>query len=207
MYKFNWGGNYYINVKGGFMKNEKILNLIKKYGYLALLGIGVLGLILVIVFTSVPANKNEVTEPVDANVITFGLPVLDATIVKNFNDEKLQFNETLKQYEVHLGMDFAAVANSDVYAVLDGTITEIYNDYLEGTVMVITHANNFKSVYGSLDENVTLKVGDEVKKGDVIGKVSSSAGAELNTGNHLHFELLENDVEVDPAGYLNITDK
>lgn len=189
------------------MKNEKLISVIKKYGYLALLGLGVLGLILIILFTSTPTTAPEVNEPVNANQVTFGLPVLDATVVKNFNDKALQYNDTLNQYEIHLGMDFVAVANSDVCAVLDGTVTEIYNDYLDGTVMVISHGNNFKSVYGSLSDSLTVKVGDTVKKGDVIGKISASSAGELNTGNHLHFELLENDVNVDPAAYLNLTDK
>ena len=195
------------NKKEVFMKNEKIINIIKKYGYLALLGLGIFGLILVIVFTSAPTENKPVDQPVNANQLTFGLPVLDATVSKSFDDKKLQYNETLNQYEIHLGMDFKAVANSDVYAVLDGTVSEVYDDYLEGKVVVISHANNFKSVYGSLGEDVEVEVGDTVKKGDVVGKVSSSSAGELNTGNHLHFELLENDVEVDPAGYLNLQDK
>ncbi len=188
------------------MKNEKLLNMLKKYGYLALLGLGILGLILIIVFTTTGTSKPH-QEPVVNNTVSFGLPVLDATVSKGFSDKKLQYNETLKQFEIHLGMDFKAVANSDVYAVLDGTVSEIYNDYLEGTVMVISHANNLKSVYGSLDDNITLKVGDTVKKGDIIGKVSASSASELNEGTHLHFEMLENEKEVDPAGYLNIENK
>ncbi len=191
------------------MKNEKLLNLLKKYGYLVLLGIGILALILVLVFaTSAKDNTPQEEIPVGSSgAIVFGLPVLDATVSKSFNNEKLQFNETLKQYEAHLGMDFTAVANSNVYAVLDGKITDIYSDYLEGTVIVISHDNNLKSVYGSLSEDVTLKVGDIVKKGDVIGKIGTTMASETLQGNHLHFELLENDTEVDPAGYLNLSDK
>ncbi len=188
------------------MRNEKLLNLLKKYGYLALLSIGVLALVLVIAITSA-TKKPEENVPVSNQTITFGMPILDATVSKSFSDQKLQYNKTLNQFEAHLGMDFQAVANSNVYAVLDGTVAEIYNDYLEGTVMVIAHDNNLKSVYGSLDSNIDLKVGDIVKKGDVIGKIGTSAAGELNEGNHLHFELLDNDKEVDPAGYLNISDK
>jgi murein DD-endopeptidase MepM/ murein hydrolase activator NlpD len=147
-------------------------------------------------------NTNQTPSP-----LTMGLPVINATVSKTFSDNVLQYNETLKQYEAHLGVDFVAAAGSKVYSVLDGTVTEVGNSYLKGNYVVISHNNGLKSVYSSLDENISVAKGDKVDKGDIVGVVGSSAYSELEEGNHLHFELLDNDKKIDPSAYLDIANK
>lgn len=195
-------------------KKEKVVYLLKHYGYIAILAVCAL---VIIVSMIISANKND-SKPTssgnnslqvnNSNVSTsLYLPVLNATISKSYSNTSLQYNETLKQYEAHMGIDFVAAAGSKVYSVLDGTVSEVGNNYLKGNYIVISHDNGLKSVYSSLDENITVSKGDAVKKGDVIGCVGSSAYAELEEGSHLHFELLDNDKKIDPAGYLNIENK
>ena len=116
------------------------------------------------------------------------------------------FNETLKQGEAHMAIDLSATEASSVYSALDGTVSEIYENYLEGNVIVIEHANNLKTIYKSLSGTSDLQVGDTVSKGQVIGTVGTCA-AEAHLGTHLHFEVEEDETPVDPAGYLNLTDK
>ena len=60
------------------------------------------------------------------------------------------------------------------------------------------------STYGSLDEQVKVKVGDEVNRGQELGTISSTATSEADAGAHLHFSLLDNGKKIDPASYLNI---
>ena len=119
----------------------------------------------------------------------------------------MENNETLKQFEAHLGVDFVASAGSKVYSVLDGNVLEVGNNYLQGNYVIIQHDDGLKSIYSSLDENISVAKGDKVDKGDIIGAVGSSAYGELETGSHLHFELLDNDKKIDPSGYLNIENK
>ena len=192
-------------------RKERLISWIKNYGYLILLVVGFLTLMLVITFASVDnVKENNIKQPqeeVNTTPVSFGLPVMDATIYKGYNDTLLQWNSTLKQYEAHKAIDFAAANGSSVLAVLDGTVTNVYSTYLDGTVIEVTHANNMKSVYGSLDSTTNFKVGDSVKKGDILGTISASANAELDGGAHLHFELLENDKKIDPSAYLNLEEK
>ena len=197
-------------------KREKVIYLLKNYGYLLVLGVCAITIVIAMV---VALNKNSVdtSTPVvgDESLTVNGevvntsmyLPVLNATISKAYNNTALQYNETLKQYEAHLGVDFLASAGSKVYSVLDGQVSEVGNNYLQGNYVVITHDNGLKSVYSSLDENITVSAGDRVNKGDIIGAVGSSAYSELEAGSHLHFELLDNDKKIDPAGYLSIENK
>lgn len=193
-------------------KKERFISWIKNYGYLVLLIAGFLTLLLVVTFASVKSPSgtnvdNQPQEEVNTAPLTFGLPVMDATIYKGYSDTLLQWNDTLKQYEAHMALDFAAADGSSVLAVLDGTVTNVYSTYLNGTVIEVTHANNLMSVYGSLDSTTNFSVGDTVKKGDILGTISTSANAELDGGAHLHFELLENDKKIDPSAYLSLESK
>lgn len=191
-------------------KKEKFLSWMKEYGYLTLLIVGFVTLLLVVTIASVSKDNKAKTNPVeDVNTdpVVFGLPVLDATIYKGYSGTRLQWNSTLKQYEAHKAIDFVASDSSSVMAVLDGTVSKVYSNYLDGTVVEVTHANNLKSVYASLDDTVNFKVGDSVVKGDILGTISASAKSELDGGAHLHFELLENDKRIDPSAYLNLQSK
>ena len=191
---------------------QKIRGFMKKYGYYLLVGFCLLALALIIIISttlnkSTVQQNNNNNQEVNATATTFTLPVLNATVYKEYNDKSLVYNKTLNQWEAHKSIDFLVASGSNVYAIADGTVKEVYTNYLEGTVVVIEHGDNLTSKYGSLKEEVSVKVGDKVKKGDVIGTASDSAMRETDIGTYLHFEMLEGETKVDPAGYLNISNK
>ncbi len=187
-------------------EKEAFLTFLRKYGYIV--GLGVMLVVIstiIVVFANKP--KENVTNPTNTTPVSFYNPLLSYTIAKDYNDKNLVYNTTLKQWEAHKGICFSASENSEVFACLDGTVADVYTNHLNGTVVVLSHDNNLKTYYSSLDENVSVKKGDKVKRGSVIGKVSSTASNELNLGSHLHFEVTENNVKVDPATYLNLEGK
>lgn len=147
----------------------------------------------------------EVTVPVA--VTTFVVPMKDATIAKDYSGSELQFNDTLKQWEIHKAIDFVPGEDLNVYATSDGTVSKVYTNYLEGTVVEIAHKDGVVSVYKSLDENVKVSVGDKVSGGSVIGTVAESMAQELNTGAHLHFEMLKNGSRMNPNDYIDLGNK
>ena len=187
---------------------RKIKNVFQKYGYYLILG--VLGLTAVTSLIAIAVNKNKNNTPITEDVavtISPYLPVLNATIYKDYSVDELLYNSTLKQWEVHKGLDFQTATGSSVYSILDGKVVDVYSNVLEGSVVVVEHDNGWVSTYASLDENVNVKKGDSVNRGDQLGTVSSSASAELDAGAHLHFSLEDNGKAVDPAAYLNIGTK
>lgn len=186
------------------VNKKDVLAFLKKYGYILFLSVT---LLVTAIVMAIIVNKPTNTTPTDTDGIQLINPVINASIEKNYTDSTLLYNDTLKHWEAHRAITFTVPENADVFAVLDGTVKEIYSNYLEGTVVVIEHANKLTSVYGSLAENVNVKVGDIVKKGDVIGKASNTANAELNLGNHLRFQLLKNGEIVNPNTYLNLGNK
>ena len=189
---------------------QKIIYAFKKYGYYMLLGFLVLGVVLTLIIVGVNNSNKNVNVPqieqTSSNVTPY-MPVLNATIYKEYCGDSLVYNSTLKQWETHNAIDFQVANGSNVYAILDGKVQDIYTNVLEGTVVVISHDNGLTSTYGSLDENLKIEVGDSVSRGDEIGVVSTSATAESDAGAHLHFAMTDNGQKVDPASYLNITTK
>lgn len=154
-----------------------------------------------------PVEPTEPTEPTKPTVteILFIMPV-DGTVIKDYS-ETMVFNSTLGVFSAHLAMDFSAPDGSNVYAVYDGTVESVTSGYLTGTTVVIDHGDGLKSVYNSLTDGESVTVGQSVKQGDVIGTVSSSNLQEMQDGAHLHFEVTENGVKINPLKYLVAEEK
>lgn len=145
-----------------------------------------------------PANT-VVTEPVIV------MPVSGCSAGLGYAIDKLVYWDTLELWRTHPAMDF--VGEADVVAVRDGTVTSVdMHTVLEGNVITITHDDGYVSVYKSLGDEITVKVGDTVKAGTKIGVTSDSMLSELNTGAHLHFELKQNGAFVDPSTMLPINE-
>lgn len=184
---------------------QKMANVFKRYGYYFVLGILVVGAILALVLVGVSENKKSQVTPTNSSNITPYMPVLNATLYKGYYGDELAYNATLKQWETHNGIDLQVASGSSVYSILDGKVTDVYSNVLEGNVVVIEHGNGLTSEYASLGSDVKVNVGDEVSRGDVIGTVSESANCELDAGAHLHFSMYDGEKKIDPAAYLNIS--
>lgn len=136
---------------------------------------------------------------------TFTLPVAEVDAVNTFG---VYHNTTLNKYYLHTGIDFAADAGSEVYAVLDGTVESIVTDSrLTGTTITLSHENGLTTTYTFVEAVDTLSVGDSVSKGDVIATVAEAMGNEYKDGAHLHFEVFLNGESVDPELYLDLDSK
>lgn len=100
--------------------------------------------------------------------------------------------------EMHKGLDFAGTMGADVIAVGDGVVSWSGKRYGYGNLVEITHGNGYATRYGHNQRNV-VKVGDKVKKGELIALMGSSG---RSTGPHVHFEVLRNGKAVNPSRYL-----
>ncbi len=100
-------------------------------------------------------------------------------------------------YSGHNAIDFNLAAGRAVLAAAGGkVITAEWGSC--GKSLMISHSNGYKSWYLHLDEEIFVKIGDEVRQGQPIAKV----GNFQCTGPHLHFGLQnEQNLYVDPYGY------
>ena len=148
-----------------------------------------------------------ITDTPVGSVVSYSLPLTNPSISMGYFDKELVYNNSLKQWETHKSLDLTSSDSSNVMSIADGVVEKVYSNYLEGNVIVISHANGLQSSYASLDDDISLKVGDKVSKGQVIATMSDSAYSELNSGKHLHFTLYEDGVKIDPMTYLGFADK
>ncbi len=143
----------------------------------------------------------------------------DVKMVKPYTDENVQVLKYFYDYQAEAanqeksilyhentyiqnsGMDFGLENTFDVVSVLDGTVVDVREDELLGTIVEIKHDNDFISSYQSLSE-VSVKKNDTVKQGQVIGK-SGTNTIDQDLGNHLHFELYKSGEVVDPSKYFD----
>lgn len=145
---------------------------------------------------------------VETPVVTEEKMTLPVLYVDVSNDHGFFHNQTLGYYGHHDGVDFKAEVGENVFAVLDGTVESIYKgDAVTGTEITLDHGDGLKTVYRFVTEAEGLKAGDSVLKGQQIATVAEADGGEYKDGAHLHFEVLEQGVSVDPAGYLPMEEK
>lgn len=99
----------------------------------------------------------------------------------------------------HAGVDFAGKDGADIISVAAGVVTWSGERYGYGNLVEINHGNGFKTRYAHCKENL-VKVGDVVKKGQIVALMGSSG---RSTGPHVHFEVYKHGRAVDPASYIH----
>lgn len=145
-----------------------------------------------------PAPSSVPTRP---TALVYTWPV-KGFILADFSLETLAYDETMGDWRTHSGIDIAAAPGTTVLAAADGTVSKLYSDDLMGTTVVIDHGNGIFSTYANLQTVPTVAEGDVVHTGAVIGAVGSTAIAESGRPSHLHFELWEDGIAVDPELHL-----
>lgn len=139
--------------------------------------------------------------PVMAEQLTFVWPIVGDVGVM-YSVEELIYNKTMADWRTHDGIDINGAIGTKVMAVADGTVTDVYNDDLIGTTVVIDHGDGLKSIYANLAQTPVVKQGDKVAMGAVIGAVGDTALGETCEVAHLHFAMTKSDDPVDPFNYL-----
>ena len=130
---------------------------------------------------------------------------VDGEIQAEFAAKKLVYNTTLQEWRTHSGVDIEAAVGSTVKAAAKGTISAIKSDPRYGLTVVIDHTlngRNFSTVYCGLSKTAEgIVVGSEVNSGAAIGVIGEDIFCEKAQGAHLHFELTEDSVPLNPTQY------
>ncbi|HEY6516492.1 MAG TPA: M23 family metallopeptidase [Steroidobacteraceae bacterium] len=100
--------------------------------------------------------------------------------------------------EFHEGIDFAAPEGTGIRAVAAGVVTWAGPRGGYGNMVQIDHGNGYATRYGHA-YRVIVHVGETVQRGDVVALVGDTG---RSTGPHVHFEVLKNGHEVNPARFV-----
>lgn len=108
---------------------------------------------------------------------------------------------TISQYPVwyHMALDIANNAAPGIGAADSGTVTLVqYLRYGYGYHIIVDHGSGLSTLYAHMQE-IYVKVGDRVARGQIVGKMGSTG---RSTGTHLHFEVRRAGTTVNPLPFL-----
>jgi len=123
--------------------------------------------------------------------------------VKSYKDISSPFGERIHpisgKLSFHKGIDIPAPQDTDIISCDDGIVSfsGVMNGY--GNVIKIKHFDGKETLYAHNNLNIVNK-GDVVKSGQVIAKVGTTGNS---TGNHLHFETIINNENINPINIVN----
>lgn len=156
--------------------------------------------------TPVPEEKQseqpqQEAQPEKPAALVFTWPV-KGEVLRDFSVETLALDPTLGDWRTHGGLDIAAPVGMEVLAMAAGTVTEVYEDGLMGTTVVVDHGDGLSSAYANLAGQPTVEPGDWVDTGTLLGAVGQTAIAESGMSPHLHLEAWKDGAPADPRELL-----
>jgi len=107
-------------------------------------------------------------------------PLKDGKIVRKFGENK---NTKLNTVTQNYGIDIEAGKNTDVEVVAEGFVSAIRWIPGYGTVVIVAHRNEYRTVYGHITD-VQVEEGQKLSRRQKLGKVNTSLEGKL-----LHFEV------------------
>ncbi len=123
-------------------------------------------------------------------------PVSNKDLTRIASGFGYRIDPVYKVTKLHAGLDFAAPIGTPIYATANGVVTEAdFNEGGFGNHVVINHGYGYETLYGHM-VRMKAKVGQKVKRGEVIGYVGSTG---KSTGPHCHYEVHKNGTPVDPV--------
>jgi murein DD-endopeptidase MepM/ murein hydrolase activator NlpD len=126
------------------------------------------------------------------------MPISNKSLKSTASGWGYRFHPIYKIKQFHYGMDFTAQIGTKVYATGDGVVKDVQSiggGY--GKWIMIDHGFDYETLYAHLS-GFNVKIGDQVKRGSVIGYVGSSG---TSTGPHVHYEVHKNGEPVNPQYY------
>jgi murein DD-endopeptidase MepM/ murein hydrolase activator NlpD len=119
--------------------------------------------------------------------------------------------EIIKGYSLgHYALDIGNQYGSPVTAAISGKIVKMLSSCGKlspacgggyGNHILIDHGNGLNTLYSHLGQT-TVKIGDKISQGQLIGRIGRSGNLNINTPTHLHFEIRLNGKKENPLNYI-----
>ncbi len=145
-------------------------------------------------------SKTVVSEPVK-QIVHYGTKVSVTTgkFIRPVSGGSITSYYGYRRSGFHTGIDIARPTGTKIYAADGGTVTFAGRSGGYGLLIKIDHGNGYSTYYAHCSA-LSVKKGQQVNKGDVIGKVGSTGNS---TGSHLHFEVRLNGSTKNPLNYVS----
>jgi len=125
-------------------------------------------------------------------------PVSNEKLTRVASGFNYRIHPIYKVRHFHTGIDFSAPRGTEIYATGDAVVEEVEmkkGGY--GYNIVLNHGYDYKTLYAHMSR-FKVRVGEKVKRGDVIGYVGSTG---TSTAPHLHYEVIKNGEQINPMNF------
>lgn len=148
--------------------------------------------------SSSTSKSNSTKSTIKVEPLSFSKPI-SGDILKPYSVDNVVYSKTLDLWTIHDALDIKGSLGQEVKAIERGTVEKVYDDSFYGKVIVIDHGQGYESLYGNLDNTVSVKEKQTVKKGQVIGKIGNTAIGEIKDEPHLHIQMFKDGKTIDPS--------
>ncbi|WP_045726796.1 M23 family metallopeptidase [Xanthomonas sp. GPE 39] len=121
------------------------------------------------------------------------MPVSYSRISSTFGE---RLHPVLGTMRMHKGIDYAAPIGTPIMAAGDARVQFVGTQHGYGNVVILDHGKGYSTVYGHMSRFGSIKTGQHINQGTVIGYVGMTGMA---TGPHLHYEFRVDGVQRNPA--------
>ncbi|WP_454052055.1 peptidoglycan DD-metalloendopeptidase family protein [Clostridium sp. Marseille-Q7071] len=151
---------------------------------------------------NIQVQKENDSKAVSKEANSEAINPVKGSLARAYSEDPVYMAST-KDYRPHFGMDIKTEKGASVVVAMDGVIKTI-DVSTEGTYVEVDHQNGVLTKYCNLEEKVNVKKGDNVKASQELGKIGNTTNfAYEEYGPHLHFEVLKDGKNVDPAKFVS----
>lgn len=122
-------------------------------------------------------------------------PVNSKRVSKEYSEQAV-YSETMEDYRPHMGADFEAESGEAVFSVCEGIVDDVAYDDMLGNIVKVTNGS-YSVYYCGMKENISVKEGESVVAGQVIGQVGEIP-CESKDEPHIHMEVRVSGNAIDP---------
>lgn len=123
-------------------------------------------------------------------------PVVGEVLLDYSMDKAIYFS-TMQQYRYNPSVVIAAKEGETITAAADATVKKIYHDAQTGNSILFDLGGGYELTYGQLTD-ITLEEGQQVKAGDVVGKVAAPTIFYSVEGSNVYFKMTKDGEPVNP---------
>ncbi|MBP3702596.1 MAG: M23 family metallopeptidase [Lachnospiraceae bacterium] len=118
-------------------------------------------------------------------------------VLMEYSPDKVVYFKTLQQYRTNPAILIESKVGTEVKSSAAGVVKSVSKEDETGTTVTVSIGDDFSVVYGQL-KGVTVKKGDSVKEGQVIGQVASPGKYYASEGANLYYQVLQKKSTVNP---------
>ena len=156
--------------------------------------------------TGIPKTSESTSAAISSKKLPYKgefTPPVSGKVIGEFSNGEMVKNETMGDWRVHDGVDFEANNGESVVAVQDGVVESIDSDEMWGVCVKVLCPGGMTVKYCGLQEKPSVKRGDKVTKGSVIGK-AGAIPIESSMPSHIHIETVIDKKNVNPLEAMNL---